>query len=154
MSRKKDADVIFTSQFVSQGLRLLMISLCLYLLAQLWAAVSHENIITRTEKCKYCRKMISVKVRFSHSTLYRLPLELSRLGQEMWFLHQLAGWTRRQRRWTLKKFFIHSQVALLSPKYSDGSNSSTFYAADCFWITVRLLVLMYVTVTVLVSTSM
>lgn len=43
-------------------LRLLGIALALYMVARLYGWTTHDNIIKRTVKCKYCRKQISEKV--------------------------------------------------------------------------------------------
>ena len=39
-----------------------ILGIALYLLAQAYQFVSHDNIIKRTKKCKYCRKRVNVKV--------------------------------------------------------------------------------------------
>lgn len=48
--------------FLDKVLRLLGIALALYMVARLYGWTTHDNIIKRTVKCKYCRKQISEKV--------------------------------------------------------------------------------------------
>jgi large conductance mechanosensitive channel len=50
------------SAFLNNVISFLGIGLALYAIVQLYACVSHDSIIKRTVKCKYCRKEISQKV--------------------------------------------------------------------------------------------
>lgn len=51
------------SLFIEQVVTFFGIGLSLYLLAQLYGTMSHDNIIKRTIKCRYCKKWCSEKVR-------------------------------------------------------------------------------------------
>jgi large conductance mechanosensitive channel len=58
--------------FLETVLNFLGISLTLYTVAQLYMRVSHDKIIKRQVKCKYCRKWISDKVSLSDASNKRL----------------------------------------------------------------------------------
>ena len=47
--------------FIESVTHFFVVALALYTLAQVYSRASHESIITKTAKCKYCRKAISVK---------------------------------------------------------------------------------------------
>jgi len=49
--------------FVMQLIRFFAVAITLYLLAQLYSTVAKDSIITRTTKCKYCRKAISASAK-------------------------------------------------------------------------------------------
>ncbi|KZP14029.1 putative ion channel [Athelia psychrophila] len=49
--------------FIEQVVTFLGIGMTLYLLAQLYGLLSHDNIIRRTIKCRYCRKWCSEKAK-------------------------------------------------------------------------------------------
>ncbi len=72
--------------------RFFFVGLTLYVVAQMYGWVSHDSIIKRTVKCKYCRKSISEKV----STLYEALVEevvlTSGVGAALCELYELAGW--------------------------------------------------------------
>ncbi|KAJ7591149.1 putative large-conductance mechanosensitive channel [Mycena floridula] len=49
--------------FIMHLVRFFFIALTLYAVAQIYSAVSHENIINKTQKCVYCRKPISLSAK-------------------------------------------------------------------------------------------
>jgi large conductance mechanosensitive channel len=61
---KRETEVVY-SLFISNIIRFFAVALALYLIAQGYSKVSHDSIITKTTKCGYCCKFISLKVRQS-----------------------------------------------------------------------------------------
>lgn len=79
------------SIFLERAINFLGISLTLYALAQLYMVVSHDKIIKRQIKCKYCLKWISDKVSSCWFCYFEVG-NIDVLGATMCKLFYLAGW--------------------------------------------------------------
>ena len=49
--------------FINKFLNFLGVAVSLFVVARIYSSVSHENIVKRQVKCKYCRKYISEKAK-------------------------------------------------------------------------------------------
>jgi large conductance mechanosensitive channel len=49
--------------FVDKVLRFVIIALALFMIASMYSRITHDNIIKRQVRCKFCRKYISEKAK-------------------------------------------------------------------------------------------
>jgi large conductance mechanosensitive channel len=60
----KDGAVVWAwGSFVDKVLRFVIIALALFMIASMYSRITHDNIIKRQVRCKFCRKYISEKAK-------------------------------------------------------------------------------------------
>jgi hypothetical protein len=99
-------DVFFATYraFLNKLINFVGVGLALYCIASMYEYLSHDPIIKRTVKCRYCRKYISDKVRSAPTfplpfapALWETPGKVAdpHAGTALCQLHELVRWARR-----------------------------------------------------------